>query len=55
MALGRFRVTAWDTAEGRVRCEFEAANKEGEALRVTVPPFIRDIALAIRRTAPPTV
>lgn len=49
MAPGRYHVTAWDTAAGRSRGEFEAAHAGGGELRVTAPPFVRDLALAIRR------
>jgi mannan endo-1,4-beta-mannosidase len=50
MRPGRYRVTAWDTAKGESRGEFEVVCGAGEALRVTAPPFTRDAALAIRRT-----
>ncbi|HPQ16243.1 MAG TPA: hypothetical protein PLP04_13505 [Bryobacteraceae bacterium] len=49
MAPGRYHVTAWDTAAGKSRGEFEATHAGGGELRVTAPPFVRDIALAIRR------
>jgi hypothetical protein len=49
MAEGRYLVTAWDTAEGEARAVSETVHAGGEALRVTVPAFARDLALAIRR------
>ncbi len=49
MAPGTYHVTAWDTAAGEGRGEFEVVHGGGEELRVTAPPFVRDAALAIRR------
>ncbi len=49
MAAGRYRVTAWDTARGESCAEFDLVHAGG-ALCVSVPPFTRDVALAIRCT-----
>jgi mannan endo-1,4-beta-mannosidase len=45
---GRYRITGWDTAEGRVRESIDLEHGGGP-LSVRVPPFATDLALAIRR------
>jgi mannan endo-1,4-beta-mannosidase len=47
-----YDVTAWDTAAGRVLGTWRmdgAASTGGESLRLQSPPFVADVALAIRR------
>jgi hypothetical protein len=48
LAGGRFRVTVWDTAEGRATACFEAEAGDGK-LAVTLPPTSTDAAVAVRR------
>ena len=48
LAAGRYRGTAFDTAEGRALGRFEAEAK-GIGLAFFAPPFIADLAFAIRR------
>ena len=47
MRPGRFRVTAWDTVEGREQAVLEAVCEDG-TLSIAVPPTVSDVALAIR-------
>ncbi|WP_156941563.1 hypothetical protein [Mesorhizobium sp. WSM2561] len=47
LARGTYRVIAWDTAAGRQTAEWQA-NSDGW-LRLEVPPFSADAALAVRR------
>ncbi|HEV2148084.1 MAG TPA: hypothetical protein VGR37_11830 [Longimicrobiaceae bacterium] len=50
LAAGRCRVTAWDTDAGQVAGEWEAEAAPGEdGLRLQVPPFAADLALAVQR------
>lgn len=46
LARGTYRVIAWDTAAGRQTAEWQA-NSDGW-LKLDVPPFSADVALAIR-------
>jgi mannan endo-1,4-beta-mannosidase len=47
LSRGTYRVIAWDTAIGRQTAEWQA-NSDG-LLKLDVPPFSADVALAIRR------
>ncbi|MET3579885.1 putative RNA methylase [Mesorhizobium robiniae] len=47
LARGTYRVIAWDTAADRQTAEWQA-NSDGW-LKLDVPPFSADVALAIRR------
>ena len=49
LSAGRYSITGWDTREGRMCAVFEAKKESGPCLQVQVPPFITDLALAIRR------
>jgi hypothetical protein len=46
---GHYSVTGWNTLEGRVCATFEAEKGSEPFLQVQVPPFVADIALAIKR------
>jgi hypothetical protein len=48
LASGRYRVTGWDTAEGRPRESIDIEHGGGP-LSFNVPSFATDLALAIRR------
>jgi hypothetical protein len=48
LAAGRYRITGWETEAGAPMGSFDAVS-DGTALLVAVPPFTRDIAIAIRR------
>ncbi|TIX54097.1 MAG: hypothetical protein E5V28_28055 [Mesorhizobium sp.] len=47
LARGTYRVIAWDTTAGRQTADWQA-NSDGW-LKLDVPPFSADVALAIRR------
>jgi hypothetical protein len=49
LAEGRYRVTFWDTVEGREIGTAEAGKVNCEGLRIPLPPLRTDIALAVRR------
>ena len=49
LAPGRYRITAWDTFGGTVAGTVEAQADAG-GLAFDVPPFVADLALAIRRS-----
>jgi mannan endo-1,4-beta-mannosidase len=49
LSPGRYRVTAWDTLEGRACATFDVENGPEPFLLLQVPPFVADLALAIRR------
>ena len=51
LAAGRYRVEFWDTGTGRKAQEHEAESTGG-TLRVTTPPFKRDLAIKVD-AAPP--
>ena len=46
---GRYRVTGWNTLEGRICAAFVAERRGGAFLEVQVPPFTADLALAVTR------
>jgi mannan endo-1,4-beta-mannosidase len=46
LKAGRYRITAWDTRAGAVVGAFEADGDGG--LAISAPPFVADVALAIR-------
>lgn len=48
LAPGRYRVTWWDTREGKVLSEETAEAKDGP-LRLSVPAFTRDVACKLAR------
>jgi len=47
LKAGRYRITAWDTRAGAVVGAFEADGGDG-GLAISAPPFVSDVALAIR-------
>lgn len=47
METGPYRVTAWNTREGRPEASFEAQARDG-ILPIEPPPVVTDLALAIR-------
>ena len=47
LAPGSYSITAWNTAEGAPAGEFQAVS-DGR-LEFTAPPFVADLALAVRR------
>jgi mannan endo-1,4-beta-mannosidase len=49
LAAGRYVATAWDTAAGEGRGEWEAEATGGEGLLLRLPPFTTDLAVAVRR------
>jgi hypothetical protein len=50
LAPGRYRITPWDTAEGRAgEALLAVAENEKAGLSFETPPFAADLALAIRR------
>ncbi len=49
LSSGRYCVTGWNTLEGRTCATFEAAKGSEPSLRLQVPPFVTDLALAIIR------
>jgi hypothetical protein len=49
LSPGRYRVIGWNTLEGRVCATLEAERSSEPFLQVHVPPFVADLALAIRR------
>ncbi|HEY9422435.1 MAG TPA: hypothetical protein VIW92_13545 [Thermoanaerobaculia bacterium] len=49
LAEGRYRVTFWDTVEGRVLGSAEAGKVSCEGLRIALPPLRADVALSVRR------
>jgi mannan endo-1,4-beta-mannosidase len=46
---GRYRVTAWNTLDGRSYGEFAVEKGDQPLLRLQTPPFATDLALAIQR------
>jgi hypothetical protein len=46
---GRYRVTGWNTLEGRICATLEAERGGGAFVEVQVPPFTADLALAITK------
>jgi mannan endo-1,4-beta-mannosidase len=46
---GHYRVTAWNTLEGRSCAEFVLDSGEEPFLRLQTPPFATDLALALQR------
>ncbi len=48
LSTGCYSVTGWKTHEGRVCAVFEVKKESKPCLQVQVPPFITDLALAIR-------
>ncbi len=46
---GRYRVTAWNTLEGRACGEFAVEKRDQPLLRLQTLPFTADVALAIQR------
>ena len=48
LGAGRYRVTAWDTRAG-VALGASEVDGGGAGLSISVPPFVADVALAIRR------
>jgi hypothetical protein len=50
VAAGRWRITAWDTSRGVPVAERETEHAGG-ALGLAVPPFVGDVALAVRAVA----
>jgi hypothetical protein len=48
LGAGRYRVTAWDTRAG-VALGASEVDGGGAGLSIRVPPFVADVALAIRR------
>jgi mannan endo-1,4-beta-mannosidase len=49
LGAGRYRVTPWDTVEGRCLGCFEAVHPMAGTLAVPLPPLRADLALAVRR------
>lgn len=49
LGVGRYSVTAWNTREGRSCAELHVEKGAEPFLRLQVPPFATDLALAIRR------
>ena len=49
LGAGRYRVTPWDTVEGRCLGCFEAVHPVAGTLAVPLPPLRADLALAVRR------
>ena len=50
LAPGRYRITPWNTAEGRAgEALLAVAETEKAGLSFETPPFAADLALAIRR------
>jgi hypothetical protein len=45
---GNYRIVCWNTAEGRAASEGCAAVDADRLLRIDLPPFVNDLALAIR-------
>jgi mannan endo-1,4-beta-mannosidase len=50
LAEGRYRVSFWDTVEGRVLGSAEAGKVNCEGLRIPLPSLRTDMALAVRRS-----
>jgi mannan endo-1,4-beta-mannosidase len=50
MQPGCYEVTAWDTAIGATRTQFNVAHSGGDWLCVDTPGIVRDVALAVRKT-----
>jgi hypothetical protein len=50
MEPGRYRVTFWDTRQGRAAGALDLAHPGGGALSFRAAPFAADLALAVRRT-----
>jgi hypothetical protein len=48
LAPGCYHVTAWDTAIGVPRMEFQVSHDGSDYLRLQTPGIVRDLALAIR-------
>jgi len=49
LAPGRYRITAWDTLGGGTLATIDSEVAGDAGLAMQVPPFVTDIALAIRR------
>ena len=49
LASGRYLVTFWNTLAGQVAGEIEADHVTSGPLSVPSPPFVTDLALAVRR------
>jgi len=49
MASGTFRVTVWDTRQARAIHEEHVDHRGEHWLRVQLPPFGADVAVAVRR------
>ncbi|MET0398690.1 MAG: hypothetical protein ABW277_18010 [Longimicrobiaceae bacterium] len=49
LAAGRYAATAWDTEAGEARGEWEAEVEGGDGLLLRLPPFVTDLAVAVRR------
>ena len=49
LSAGRYSVTGWDTREGGLCAQFEVEKNSEPFLPLQVPPFVTDLALAIRR------
>jgi hypothetical protein len=47
LADGRYRITPWNTVDGGAMQPLEARARDG-ALRFLSPPFIGDLAMAVR-------
>lgn len=52
LTSGTYRTTAWDTAAGRACAEWQVDHTGMGPLTLVLPPFVADVALAVRRTGP---
>ena len=50
---GRYEITAWDTAGGTVRAQWQQEHKGSGPLVLALPAFTTDLALAVRRRGGP--
>ncbi|ACA14674.1 hypothetical protein M446_0089 [Methylobacterium sp. 4-46] len=49
LRAGRYALTAWDTRAGRPCGRREVTARDGVATEIEPPPFVTDVALAVRR------